>query len=294
MLIYEGFPALTLPDGSRAAEIVRVPFHGSEIHTVLMDGEPRVVLRPTLEGVGVDYSAQLQKLRTRSWAKDSLKECVTLAEDGRARSMKTIGLDGWAMLLANIDENRVREGIKGVLVEFQRRSAQALRDYWTKGGAVNPDASDGQLDDLTDEIEAKRAERKALAAKLDLSVIEALGASVDPTWRESLARHTWAVYKGDAPDIAPEDRMLMTQPYLLERGVSKADVASITSVFGKRVKAAYVAHYGREPQDVLAMLNRRERPVKGYYERDRFIFDAVFEKHYSHLAGPAQLELGAA
>jgi hypothetical protein len=34
--------------------------------------------------------------------------------------------------------------------------------------------------------------------------------------------------------------------------------------------------------------------VKGYYERDRFLFDAVFEEHYSRLVGPMQLELGAA
>jgi hypothetical protein len=34
--------------------------------------------------------------------------------------------------------------------------------------------------------------------------------------------------------------------------------------------------------------------VKGYYERDRFLFDAVFSQHYAHLAGPQQLELGGA
>jgi hypothetical protein len=285
---------LTLPDGSRAAVIVRVPFHGSEIHTVLMGDEPHVVLRPTLEGVGVDYSSQLQKLRTRTWAKESMGQCATLAEDGKARSMATIGLDGWAMLLANIDENRVRANVKPVLIEFQKRSAQALRDYWAKGGAVNPDATDEQLDGLTDEIEVKRAARRALAAKLDLGVIEAMGTTVDPTWRESLARHTWAVYKGEAPDIAPDNRMLMAEPYLMERGISKADLTSIRSTFGKRLKAAYVKEYGREPEMTLAMVNGREREVKGYYERDRFLFDVVFEQYYSHLVGPMQLELGAA
>ncbi len=285
---------MTLPDGSRAAQIMRIPFHGSEIHTVLMTGEPHVVLRPTLKGIGVDLSTQLQKLRVRSWAKDSMGTCTTLAEDGKARDMETIGLDGWAMLLANIDENRVREDIKPVLVEFQKKSAQALRDYWTRGGAVNPHATDDQLDALADEIELKHAERRAIKARLDLGVIEALGTSVDPTWRESLARHRLAVYNGTAADIAPDNRMLMAEPYLLERGISKADLGSIRSTFGKRLKAAYVAEYGREPEMTLAMVNGREREVKGYYERDRHLFDAVFNQHYAHLAGPQQLELGAA
>ncbi len=293
-MINEGFTTLTLPDGTRAAQIERIPFHGSEIHTVLVNGQPHVVLRPTLDGIGVDRSTQIQKLRTRSWAKDSMGKCTTLAEDGKARDMDTIDLDGWAMLLANIDENRVRADIKPVLIEFQKKSAQALRDYWTKGGAINPNASTKQLDDLEDEIAMKRAERRAFEAKLDLGVIEALGTSVDPTYRESLARHRLAVYNGTAPDIKPENRMLMTQPYLLDRGVSKADVSSIASVFGKRVKAAFIARYGREPEMTLGMINGREREVAGYFERDRDLLDGVFEQYYSHLVGPEQLELGAA
>lgn len=41
---------MTLPDGTPAAAIVRSPFHGTEIHTTIVDGEPHVVIRPTVEG----------------------------------------------------------------------------------------------------------------------------------------------------------------------------------------------------------------------------------------------------
>lgn len=57
-----------LQEGDLASEIVKVPFHGTVIHTTLLESEPHVVLRPTLEGMGLDYSAQLKKLKTRSWA----------------------------------------------------------------------------------------------------------------------------------------------------------------------------------------------------------------------------------
>lgn len=283
---------MTLPDGSRAAEIVRIPFSGGDILTTEIDGKPFVVFRHAVESLGLDYSGQFRKLQNRSWANRC--DITTVATDGKLRSMVAVDVATFLMWLATVNETKVSDSVRDTLIAYQGESTDAIYGYWTKGGVVNPRADEGQLDDLTDEIEAKRAERRALDAKRDLGVIEALGSTVDPKWRELLARHTWAVYKGEAPDIAPDDRMLMTQPYLLERGVSKADVGSIASVFGKRVKAAYVAEYGREPEMTLAMVNGREREVKGYYERDRFLFDAVFEQHYSHLVGPMQLELGAA
>jgi hypothetical protein len=238
---------LTLPDGSRAAEVVRVPFHGTEIHTVLVDSEPQVVIRPTLESMGLDYSSQYRKLQNRSWA--TVVRTATVAEDGRIREMNTVNLETWSMLLANINEDRVSAELKPVIVFYQRESSKALRDFWTQGGVINPAASVAQLDDLTDVIEQRKADLRAAAARRDLSVIDAMGGIVDPKWRESLARHTWATYKGEKPEIAAEDRLLMVQPYLVERGVSKADIASIGSAFGKRVKAAYVAEYNREPEE---------------------------------------------
>jgi len=283
---------LTLPDGSRAAEIVRIPFSGGDLLTTNIDGKPYVVFRHAVESLGLDYSGQFRKLQIRSWANRC--DITTVAADGKLRTMVAVDVATFLMWLATVNETKVADSVRDTLIAYQAESADAIYGYWTKGGAINPRASDEQREHLADDLEIKRAVRKAAEAKLDLGVIEAMGSVVDPTWRESLARHTWAVYKGEAPAIEPENRMLMTQPYLLERGISKADLGSIASVFGKRVKAAYVAHHGREPEEVLAMLNGRERPVKGYYERDRHLFDAVFEQHYSHLVGPQQLEMGAA
>lgn len=283
---------MTLPNGN-TVEIATIPFHGTDVLAALIDGKEHIVLRPAIEPFGINYSSQLRKLKAKSWA--SVVNLTTqLPGDTQTREHATVDMRTFLMLLATINEKQVAPEVVDLLVKFQNEIADVIEAYFTRGGAINARATDGQLDSLADEVEAKRAERKALVARLDLSVIEALGTSVDPTWRESLARHRLAVYNGTAADIEPDNRMLMTQPYLLERGVSKADVGSIASVFGKRVKAAYVEAYGREPEMTLAMVNGREREVKGYYERDRHLFDAVFEQHYSHLAGPQQLELGAA
>lgn len=51
-----------------STEIVRVPFHGTDLLTVDVDGKPHIVLRPAIEAIGLSYPAQLVKLRSRSWA----------------------------------------------------------------------------------------------------------------------------------------------------------------------------------------------------------------------------------
>lgn len=112
-----------------ALEPVRVPVGETEIYSVLIDGEPHVVLRPAVEAMGLDYATQLRKLRARSWA--VVGQTPTTGADGKTYEMATVDLDTWSMLLANINENRVSDRARPVVVEYQKRSARALREYWT-------------------------------------------------------------------------------------------------------------------------------------------------------------------
>lgn len=121
-------------------EIVQLPFHGGYLHTALSDdGEPIVILKPTIKGMGLDWSAQWTKLQRRSWA--VVGQCPTTAADGKTYLMDSCGLDTWSMLLANIDENKVKAETKELVIAYQRESARALRNYWTTGVAIRPGAS---------------------------------------------------------------------------------------------------------------------------------------------------------
>ncbi|MEV6035961.1 phage antirepressor N-terminal domain-containing protein [Nonomuraea sp. NPDC052116] len=118
-------------------EIVQIPFHGTFLHTTLdEDGQPVVVLKPTIKGMGLDWSAQWTKLQRRSWA--VVGQTPTTGPDGKTYQMATCDLDTWSMLLANIDENKVKEGVRDLVVRYQKESAQRLREYWTTGMAINP------------------------------------------------------------------------------------------------------------------------------------------------------------
>lgn len=118
--------------------VVSVPFHGEVILTVEVNGRPHVVLKPTLEAIGVDYWSQVVKLRSRSWA--VTRQLPVTGADGKTYQMVTCDVQTFLMLLANIDENRVGADVKPKLVTYQREVAQAIEDYWTKGAAVNPRA----------------------------------------------------------------------------------------------------------------------------------------------------------
>jgi hypothetical protein len=243
-------------------EIVRIPFHGTEIHTTRVDGEPRVVLRPSIENMGLDASAQLKKMKTRSWA--TVAETATVAEDGKTRLMATANLKTWSMLLANIDENRVAPHLKQTIVHYQRESADALEAYWTQGGAINPRATEEQLDNLLNRVKAQA------------DVLATLRGIVDPKWLESKARHLAARALGEEPEEDLLSRPLTVGEYLEDRGVKDAALRKVSMPFGRRLVNLYVAENGSAPGKVRRFVSGAHRDVYVYTEADRQAFDQVW------------------
>lgn len=65
--------------------------------------------------------------------------------------------------------------------------------------------------------------------------------------------------------------------YLAERGIEGPELMSAVGPFGKRLKAAFVTRYGREPLKRLKRLpDGRMISVFEYVEADRDLFDAAF------------------
>ncbi|MGW1015633.1 phage antirepressor N-terminal domain-containing protein [Streptomyces niveus] len=255
------------------------------IETALIDEEPHVVIRPTLEAMGLDADSQLKKLKRKSWATTAMTTVV--AEDGKARDMTTVNLDTWSMLLANIDEHRVSESARPLVIGYQQKSARALREFWTEGGAINPAASDDQLDTLQQQIEERRM-RRALGL---IQIVAAMDDTVDPRWKRTRQLHHYAEAAGEVAEIAPEDRALLVETYLNDQGLSKAERKSVRSSFGRRVSLAFqMTHDGQKPKDSFGLVDGRERAVKSYTEADRPLFDKVWAEFYADRY-PAQRRL---
>lgn len=279
----------TVPN--QGAEIVRVPFLGSFIETVLIDGEPHVVLRSTLEGMGLDHSAQLKKLRRKSWA--TVAVTATVAEDGKLRDTNAVDLETWSMLLANIDEHRASEAARPLVIEYQQKSARALRDYWTRGGAINPAATVEQVQDLRERL--GDVERAALAkARLEAWGTAKQFGLVNDSYAEAGARTELARMNGEEPDIAPADYTITADEYLTEKGVATVDLASARSRLGKAVAALYQARYAKDPQKVRRLVGNVHREVAVYTYRDIDLFDTAWVEVGRHYDLQTAVDLGGA
>lgn len=273
---------------SQPNEVVKLDLSAGSIDTVMVDGEPFVVFRPAVEAIGLSYPAQFRKLRDRSWANRC--DIATVAEDGKTRQMVAVDVRTFLMWLATVNETKVAEATRPMLVAYQRETTTAVNDYWTKGGAINERATDEQLDALEQQIEERRI-RRALGL---VQVIAAMDESVDPKWKRSRQLHHYAEAAGEIAEIAPEDRALLVETYLKDRGLSRDESKSVRSSFGRRVSLAYqMKHNGEKPKDSIGLVDGRERSVKSYTEADRPMFDKVWDEFYADRY-PAQQRLDGA
>jgi len=244
------------------SDLIRIPFHGSELLAVEIDGRPHIVLKPAIEAIGMDYDSQRQKLDTKSWATKVLSTVV--AADGRARQMLAVDVRTFLMLLATIDERRVNEDVRPLLVAYQSEVADVVEQYFIQGGAINPRATVDQLSTI-----AARALQQA-------QVLRALDGIVDSKWLEAKARHVAARALGEEPEIVAADRPLTVGEYLEEKDLASYQVRRLSPQFGKRLKAAFYAKHGRSPQTVDRFIDGAIRPVAAYTESDRRLFDQVY------------------
>lgn len=256
---------------SPMSDIVRVPFHGDDVLTVDVNGEPNVILKPALESIGLDYWAQIRKLRDRSWATTASKAVV--AGDGKVREMVTCNVQTFLMLLATVEESRVGEDVRPKLVTYQREVAKVIEAYWTKGGAINPRATREQLQDI------------AATAEAQARVLQALTGIVDPHWLEAKARHVAARALGEEPEIERQNRPLTVGEYLEEQGVTGATLRSISTGFGKKLKALYRERIdSKGPMTTDRFVDGALRKVAVYTESHRPLFDEVWASPYGAAA----------
>jgi hypothetical protein len=244
-------------------DLIHIPFRDTEVLAVDVDGKPHVVLKPFIEALGLDFEPQRKKLAAKSWACTSLKE-VQLPGDQQVRQVVVADVRTALMLLATIDERRVKEAARPLLVAYQSEVADVIEAYWTKGGAINPRATEDQIDTLV------------LRARAQMEVVAAARGIIDDHYLEAKARLVLAQAMGEEPELDPTTLPLDVTSYLRDHGVHGAPLARHAGNFGKRLKALYVAEHGHEPKKVDRMINGTFQQVYGYTARDRNLFDRVY------------------
>lgn len=122
-------------------DIQRINFHGQALESWedTTTGKVYVAMRPIVTTLGVAWSSQLQRLKRDDLYKDTLGVFTTNTPGG-PQEIVGLALDMLPMFLATIQRQRVKPELRDMLLVYQRECAEALRDYWTKGSAINPNA----------------------------------------------------------------------------------------------------------------------------------------------------------
>lgn len=262
-----------------SAELVRVPVPGTDkqIMAMSVNGEPVISLRHVCDAIGIALESQKRKLTTRSWA--TTTQQVAVAEDGKRRTMTMIDRRTLMMWLGGIDENRVNPDIRPTLVAFQSQAAIALDAYFNEGGAVNPNATEDQLERISRQVQAQAAALNALKGIVDAKHLEAKG-------RLLVARAM-----GEAPELDPATLPLYVWDYLKSKGLARPLIEAKASGFGKRLKALYTVQHDRAPEKHHQDVNGKVREVYAYTEADRSLFDSVWARHYANAVAETALRV---
>jgi hypothetical protein len=250
------------------AQLATIPVPGTNgILGAKLNGQAMAALKPMCESVGIDYSNQLKKLRSKSWATIVLS--TTVGADGRSREMAMIDRRTIPMWLAGIDENRVKEEARPILIALQSEAADALDAYFHDGGAINPNATVDQLDVI------------ANRARTQMDIIRLAEGIIDPKHLEAKARVVLARAMGETPELDPASIPLYVSDYLKSRGLATDMIAAKASGFGRRLKGLYVAEHGDAPGRAYQELpNGTVREVYAYTQADRDLFDRIWIGHY--------------
>lgn len=124
-----------------------INFHGTEIPVVEKGGKQYVAMKPIVEAMGLDWSKQLKIIKNDPVLNSTVDETSIVAEDRKERKMICLPLsklNGW---LFKIDANRYKHDMKrfNAIVTYQNNCYDVLFDYFHKGGAINPAATDSQV-----------------------------------------------------------------------------------------------------------------------------------------------------
>ncbi|SET28125.1 phage antirepressor N-terminal domain-containing protein [Thorsellia anophelis] len=109
---------------------IRVPFHGADLFVVEHNGEPFVPMKPVVEGMGLTWQSQNEKLKRR-FTKGVTE--IVIPSKGGDQMMTCLALRKLAGWLATISPSKVKPEIRDKVIQYQEQCDDVLYEYWTTG-----------------------------------------------------------------------------------------------------------------------------------------------------------------
>ncbi|HBC6054705.1 TPA: phage antirepressor N-terminal domain-containing protein [Proteus mirabilis] len=109
---------------------INVPFHGNNLYVVNFNGEPYVPMKPIVEGMGLTWQSQFEKLKQR-FSKGITE--IVIPSKGGEQSMLCLALRKLAGWPHTISPNKVKPEIRDKVIKYQEECDDVLYEYWTTG-----------------------------------------------------------------------------------------------------------------------------------------------------------------
>lgn len=149
---------------------IAVQFHDQFLTAALIDSVPHVAMLPICENIGLQWNGQLERIKRHPVLNQVMRitRMTSLGKDGKEYLVEMVTLplnylNGW---LFGVDTNRVKNGTREKLIEYQRECFDVLSNHFMKQPFENPE----QL--------PEPATRKALPGGLTLSQQDTIKALV--------------------------------------------------------------------------------------------------------------------
>ncbi|AVX04246.1 antirepressor protein ant [Maritalea myrionectae] len=138
-------------NNAQSTDLQVMNFHGDQITTFELDGQPHVAMRPIVENLGLSWGGQRDKIRAQS-NKFNCTDIRTTGRNGNYIKMLSIPIKKLNLWLASINPNKIKDKQKRQRIElYQEESAEALYSYWHQGIAIKGDL-DGVITDLDPKV----------------------------------------------------------------------------------------------------------------------------------------------
>lgn len=142
------------------SDILKVPFLGNEITIVAHNGEPYVAMRSIVDGMGLAWQPQHEKVRQRF--SRGVTEIV-MPSNGGPQAMTCMPLRKLPAWLYSIHANKVKPEKRNMIIRYQEECDEVLWQYWTTG-YVKRESVKARLAELA-EIEAESKSRGSDAGR---------------------------------------------------------------------------------------------------------------------------------
>jgi hypothetical protein len=114
---------------------VKVEFCGTFLEGVVSEGTAYIAMKPIAEAMGLDWSAQLVRLKTHPVLGPTVVEIPIVAEDKRRRKMVCLPESRLQFWMALIQTGKVKSSLREKIVRFQIEAADVLHQAFTQGVA---------------------------------------------------------------------------------------------------------------------------------------------------------------